>query len=177
MQDQYDDETFPDEDDEDDVDEERTLYENTWIEGESETAIAAHTVQETQHMQYQYAVGSSSLPLHQSRMPSVPPLHMGIVSEPLSRKRKARQQQQQADNTNGTSSETINQGISDEATGSIIQQVQVPRSELEWARINNREEADAVFIAQQVRRNNLHQSTQKAYDKYREHWKVRRSLF
>ncbi|KAG0362184.1 hypothetical protein BGZ54_008737, partial [Gamsiella multidivaricata] len=81
-------------------------------------------------------------------MPSVPPLQMGLVPEPILRKRKARQQQL-ADNTNGTTSETINQRVSDEAAWPIVQQVELPRSELEWARINNREEADAVFVAQQ----------------------------
>ncbi|KAK3830303.1 MAG: hypothetical protein J3R72DRAFT_259450 [Linnemannia gamsii] len=44
------------------------------------------------------------------------------------------------------------------------------RSELEWARYNNMQEADAVFNGQQVRRANLNPTTLKAYDIYREHW-------
>lgn len=42
------------------------------------------------------------------------------------------------------------------------------RSELEWTRYNTMQEADAVFNSQQVRRANLHPSTMKAYDIYRE---------
>lgn len=61
------------------------------------------------------------------------------------------------------------------ANASVNEQIAPPttiRSELEWARYNNLQEADAVFNGQQVRRANLHRSTQKAYDTYRGHWFV-----
>jgi hypothetical protein len=48
----------------------------------------------------------------------------------------------------------------------------VVRMELEWARYNNIQEADAVFNSQQVCRTNLYSSILKAYDIYRDHWLV-----
>ncbi|KAG0355305.1 hypothetical protein BGZ54_001214, partial [Gamsiella multidivaricata] len=133
---------YDDKDDKDDVvDEESALYESAWTEGEGGTAITAHMVQETQHTQHQYqhAVESPSLPLHQPQMLSAPLLQMGLMPELMLRKRKARLLLL-ADNTNGTTSETIDQGVSDEEARPIVQQVGMPKSELEWAGINNREE-------------------------------------
>lgn len=70
-----------------------------------------------------------------------------------SRKRKAKQPLQQEPSTTTTN-----------------------RSEFEWARFNNMQEADAVFNSQQVRRANLQSSTLKSYDSFREHWHVSHHL-
>ncbi|KAI8598232.1 hypothetical protein EDD21DRAFT_383044, partial [Dissophora ornata] len=105
---------------------------------------------------------------NQHRMLPISPLQMGSASGLTSRKRKAKQPKQpqpQVDSNNEATRQTTRLGINDEAAPPAVF-----RSDLDWARINNREEADAVFIAQQVRRANLHRNTLKSYDKYREHW-------
>lgn len=107
----------------------------------------------------------------QHQTPSLPPLQPSLTSESTSQscKRKLEQPKQvqlQVESRQAASDATRGGIINDLASPAVI------RSDLDWARINNREEADAVFIAQQVCRTNLQCNTLKAYDKYREHWKV-----
>lgn len=160
-----------DEDDEEaNMDEENALY-------SSETGLAygahlgptsledgtiqiAHSTQPEQQTQQQ-----------RHQIPSLPPWQPSLASESTSqsRKRKPEQPKQvqlQVESRRTASDATHGGIINDSASLAVV------RSDLDWARINNREEADAVFIAQQVHRANLQRNTLKAYDKYREHWKV-----
>ncbi|KAF8929295.1 hypothetical protein BGZ58_009042, partial [Dissophora ornata] len=104
----------------------------------------------------------------QHQMLSISPSQIGPTSGSTSRKRKGKQSkelQPQVDSNDEATNLTARLGI-----GNGAPPLAVSRSDLEWARINNREEADAVFTAQQVGRANLHRTTLKSYDKYRNHW-------
>src|SRR5690348_1945488 len=92
--------------------------------------------------------GQQSPPRHEHQTLLLPPLQPSLASKPTSTSRKRKSKQ-----FDGTTSSATRGGIND------LEPCEVNRSDLEWARINNREEADAAFIAQQLRRANLKQST------------------